>query len=869
MSEVEALTSSLAGRYTIVAEVGAGGMATVYRARDIKHDRQVAIKVLRPELGAVLGVERFLSEIRVTANLQHPNVLPLFDSGEASGLLYYVMPYVEGETLRHRLDREKQLPIDDAVRISAAVGNALGYAHEHGVIHRDLKPENILLQHGEPVIADFGIALAVSNAGGQRVTQTGLSLGTPQYMSPEQATGDGAIDGRTDIYSLGALTYEMLTGDPPHVGSTAQAIIARVLTERPRSVRVSRPSVPAHVDGAVERAIEKLPADRFATARGFVDALTGKVMVSPTTAVVTAVASRSRRESILMATLGVVAMFWAATGWVAAHRVPVTAAAPLGRFDIATQFAPGQLQVSVSPDGRIVAFSGRSSDNVPVVYARSLDATEATPILATKGATFVFWSPDGRQVAFTTGSELKRVTLAGGAAETICAISARVRDGTWNDRNTIVFTDNAVYRVPATGGAPAKIDITGVPNARWQHPVFLPDGDHFLVLNRAAADKSAGLYIASLGGGMPVKVSDVQTRVAFVAPNYLLFVRDQTLYAQVFDWRAGRLSGEPIRLADDVGVNIANGNSGFGVSVNGVLALRSQSVVNERQLQWYSRSGAPMDPLGDAANYVEIALSPDEKRVATTFISNSRIGLQNVWVTETATNIRSQLTFDTAGVSGLLWSADSRSVVYRSLSHSVHIKAIGSSTDSTLYSSPAGPIYLEDLSRDGKTLLLHRPDTLLALSLSGGAKPIMLARLKAVDEVRFSPDGKQISYSSDESGVFQIYVASYPAMDNRRQISANGGMQARWRADGKELFFLSPEGKVMVAAAQPGGNVFSAPTVLFQSPIPNPAVVSDQWDVARDGQRFLFSKRADQDKGGDVVAKLTIVMNWQTLLPKQ
>src|SRR5205809_2710099 len=245
MDALAQLKTSLVGRYAIDREIGAGGMATVYLARDLKHNRPVALKVLNPELGAVLGVERFLAEIQVTANLQHPNLLPLFDSGEADGLLFYVMPYVEGESLRAALSREKQLPIDEALHIATAVASALDYAHRHGVIHRDLKPENILLHEGPPLVADFGIALAVSNAGGNRITQTGLSLGTPTYMSPEQATGDRSIDGRTDIYSLGAVLYEMLAGDPPHGGSTAQAIIARLIAEIPRSVRLSRPSVPA------------------------------------------------------------------------------------------------------------------------------------------------------------------------------------------------------------------------------------------------------------------------------------------------------------------------------------------------------------------------------------------------------------------------------------------------------------------------------------------------------------------------------------------------------------------------------------------------------------------------------------------------
>src|SRR5256714_3117135 len=270
------LNAALAGRYRVERGIGQGGMATVYLAHDLRHQRRVALKVLNPELGAVLGVERFLAEIRVTANLQHPNLLPLFDSGEADGLLYYVMPYVAGESLRAKLTREKQLPVEEAVQIGAAVASALDYAHRHGVVHRDLKPENILLHENQPLVADFGIALAISKAADQRITQTGMSLGTPQYMSPEQATGDRTVDGRSDIYSLGAITYEMLTGEPPHSGRTTQSTIAKVVMDRPRSIRLSRDTVPVHVEAAVSRALAKLPADRFHTAREFGAALQGK-----------------------------------------------------------------------------------------------------------------------------------------------------------------------------------------------------------------------------------------------------------------------------------------------------------------------------------------------------------------------------------------------------------------------------------------------------------------------------------------------------------------------------------------------------------------------------------------------------------------
>src|SRR5437870_8109687 len=269
----ERLEGALAEQYAIERQLGAGGMATVYLARDLKHDRHVAVKVLRPELAAVLGIDRFLSEIRVTAHLQHPHILPLFDSGQAGGLIYYVMPYVEGESLRQRLEREKELPIEEALRVARGVASALDYAHRHGVIHRDIKPENILFQDGQAVVADFGIALALSAAAGSRLTETGLSLGTPQYMSPEQATGDRLIDARSDIYSLAAVLYEMLAGEPPHTGPTVQSVIAKVVTDRPRPLRQLRASVTPHVEAAVLKALAKVPADRFQTAAQFVDAL--------------------------------------------------------------------------------------------------------------------------------------------------------------------------------------------------------------------------------------------------------------------------------------------------------------------------------------------------------------------------------------------------------------------------------------------------------------------------------------------------------------------------------------------------------------------------------------------------------------------
>ncbi len=401
MDSIDSLKAALAGRYEIEGEIGRGGMATVYLARDIRHARHVALKVLSPELGAVLGAERFLGEIRVTANLQHPNLLPLFDSGEAGGLLFYVMPFVAGETLRARLEREKQLPIEDAVRIAVAIASALAYAHEHRVIHRDLKPENILIQAGQPVIADFGIALAVSNAGGARVTQTGLSLGTPQYMSPEQAAGDRAIDGRSDIYSLGAVTYEMLAGEPPHSGTSAQAIIAKLMTSEPQRVRALRKAVSTSVSDAVGKALEKSPADRFTTASEFAAALVNPAF---TTARDHDRVSSGRaggwmsRAAVVAISAGVGAALWAVL-----HHVPAESRS-VSRVQLHERrgeeiVPPAQgTSLVISPDGSTLVYAGRSGTGGWQLWRRPMNALTGTPIAGTDMAVIPAFSPDGRRL---------------------------------------------------------------------------------------------------------------------------------------------------------------------------------------------------------------------------------------------------------------------------------------------------------------------------------------------------------------------------------------------------------------------------------------------------------------------------------------
>src|SRR5688572_10189656 len=511
MPQIEQLQAALEGRYTIERLVGEGGMATVYLARDLRHRRNVALKVLRPDLGAVLGLERFTSEIEVTANLQHPNLLPLFDSGAAGELLFYVMPFVEGESLRARLDREKQLPIDEAIRLATAVAGALDYAHRHGVIHRDLKPENIMLHEGQPLVADFGIALAVSNAGGNRITQTGLSLGTPQYMSPEQATGDRVMDGRTDVYSLGAVTYEMLTGEPPHTGTTSQAVIARVLTERPRPIRSSRPSVPEHVEAAVERSLEKLPADRWATPKEFAEALTGaRIATRATTSSRAAHPSEGSRPTARELTAWLLAAAGLAAAAFLALKPERPPAPPIpAEFELVLPDSMdpspvgGAATVAVSRDGSTLVFQARAQAGAPPsLWIRRLDDRTVQQIRGTDSAHAPVLSPDGTQLLFVAGlgssTGVRRIALRGGTPRTVVDSAPGNGQVSWGDAGLLVTgLRNMLWMVPEEGGPRTLLAApdSSRGHLRYGFPEVLPGGKAALM----AIWKGTSLESISLG----------------------------------------------------------------------------------------------------------------------------------------------------------------------------------------------------------------------------------------------------------------------------------------------------------------------------------------------------------------------------------
>ena len=826
MDALAQLNSALIDRYEIEREIGAGGMATVYLARDLRHDRSVALKLLNPELGAVLGGERFLSEIKVTANLQHPNLLPLFDSGQVDGLLFYVMPFVSGETLRRRLDREKQLPVDEAVRIAVAVANALDYAHGHGVIHRDLKPENILLQHGQPIVADFGIALAVSNAGGSRVTQTGLSLGTPQYMSPEQATGDRLIDGRTDIYSLAAVTYEMLTGEPPHAGATAQAIIAKLMTEEVRPLTVLRHSVPSYVDAAIRRALEKLPADRFATAGQFAEALvTPRVMLPDFGAAPSAPGAATPAPSPAWTRVGRRAIPWtlAALGltfgaWMIIGRPVADPPLPV-HFTLAVPASmmldPARFDVAVSPDGSHIVFIAGAAPQTQI-WVRSLADENPRPLAGTEGARFLFLSPGGDWIGFGTfGSRLYRVAITGGPVLPVTTLGGFA---TWGSKNVIVFdrsyAKGSLFAIGATGGVARQ--ITTLDSAHGEiaqrQPSFLPDGNAFLFVSyRGPSGAEERLAVGTLDGRVtPLDLHG--TNPMFMAPNWLLFARgDGVIEAASFDPKRRRVTGPPTMVLDGVTTQADGRGAVMGVSSNGnILAYSHGSQL--LRLALLSSNAEPQLLPGEPGHFRHPRVSPDGSRVAMDVAASD--GSPDIWIYDLKSSALTRLTVDGRSMDPV-WSPDGKRIAFTrqdstSFYHVYSVASDGSEPPHLFVGGP-GNQFAGTWTPDGKAFIIDEildgPAMHVAAVTENGSRHILAGSPRASQRLAaISPDGQWLAYTSNETGRVEVYVHPMSGV-GKWQVSLEGGVQPVWARDGKTLFYR--DGRHIVAAAVTGRPTFS------------------------------------------------------------
>ena len=796
---VTRLNAALEGRYRIERELGEGGMATVYLAEDLKHNRKVALKVLKPELAAVVGAERFLAEIQVTANLQHPHILPLFDSGEADNFLFYVMPYVEGETLQDRIDREKQLPVDEAVALASKVAGALQHAHEHGVIHRDIKPGNILLQGGEPVVSDFGIALAVGAAGSNRLTETGLSLGTPYYMSPEQATGDQVVGASTDTYALGSVLYEMLVGEPPYPGTTAQAVLGKIIAGKPVSASEHRPSIPANVDAAIRKALEKLSADRFTAARDFAKALSDSGFRHGEEPAVGVGAGRGLWHPLQIATTGLALVLALGFVWLLLRPASMRNVA---RFEVMfpdTIFR--SLPLVLSPDGMRMASGGFGSDGIKRVYVRELAQFSYFPIPGTEGlGNHVEFSPDGQSIAFSGQGRLRTVPVTGGPPVTLVLESVPDTDAgiAWGPDGMIYFrkSGQGMWRVPESGGDQEELTTLSTEERGHSWPDALPNGKGILFTVLSSGAPAVAVLSLETGESRHLFEGNV---ARYAQSGHIVYTSAEvpvSLLAVPFDADRLQVTG-PSRPIMEGLARFGTGWSDFALSDAGDLAYRASSSQGGGVLVWRDRDGS--EEALDAALTGLIrapVVSPDGRKIAFEYTPVGEAG-ENIWIYDLGQETVSRLTFDGLRNINPFWNPEGTEVGFSSDRDgflSLYSRPVDLSRDARLLvGDSTGPLYEASWTPDGEGLV-YRWGT-------GGNEDLWYAALDSTPVVLIdtpfrelnpavSPDGRWLAYQSDESGRLEVYVRSVQGSGGRAQVSTEGGTNPVWARNGGGLFYL-------------------------------------------------------------------------------
>jgi len=843
---VERLSRTLADRYRIERELGAGGMATVYLAADLKHDRRVAIKVLKPELAAVLGAERFVQEIKTTAALSHPHILPLFDSGTADGFLFYVMPYIQGETIREKLNRETQLGIDEAVKIAAEVADALDYAHRHGVIHRDIKPENILLHDGRPMVMDFGIALAVSAAAGGRMTETGLSLGTPHYMSPEQATADKDITARSDIYSLASVLYEMLAGEPPHMGNSAQQVIMKIVTDAARPVTELRKSVPPNVGAALAKALEKLPADRFETAASFAAALANASFVTAHT--IGAVRPVRRKATLIPWALLAAAVI--ALLYLGLARPSPGADGPVIRASLnmaANQVITGFL--NISNDGRLVALEG-TVDGVAMILIRDLSEDQFRPLPNSDGGELPFFSPDGSQVLFRGSGALLQAPTAGGPASVVDS-DAGWGNGDWAPDGTLYYPRSYISGLwrKSPDGVPEMVTQPDSNELSHWHPQVLPGGRHVLFTAFRTPIDSASIAVVDVDTRERRTVLRGAVHGRYVPTGHLVYARENTIFAIAFDAKTMETSGRPAALLEDVKIQHPDGLAFFSVSDDGTAVyVRASEIDAPADLVWVDRAGnaTPVGP--EAAAWNGPALSPGGRSVAVAMTKPGEA--PDVWVLDLARGARSPLTVGGGADFQPIWTPDGDWIIYASETPVFDLfrrRADGSAPPESLVRAPFDS-YPFSFTPDGSRLLFQSsmlPEARIksvALDGSGSIETVPAPAGEDHSSPSLSPDGRLLAFTSEVSGHEEVYVASWPGMNNRQTVSLDGGTEPRWTKNGRELVFRHGN-EFLAVDVDPGSTRLGTPQVLFTAPIVRGDPGQRSYDVTADGERFIMVTR--------------------------
>jgi Tol biopolymer transport system component len=869
------------GPYEILSPLGAGGMGEVYKARDTRLERTVAVKVLPQHMSSSAEVrQRFEREAKTISQLSHPHICALYDVGREGETEYLVMEYLEGETLSERLAKSP-LPLEQTLRYGQEIADALDKAHRQGIVHRDLKPANVMLTKSGVKLLDFGLAKAMAPAAPQSsltslptqhgLTQEGTILGTFQYMAPEQLEGKDA-DARTDIWAFGCVLYEMATGRKTFSGATHASLITAIMSAQAPSIASVQAMSPQALDRVVKTCLDKDPERRWQSAADVGQQLRW-IGDEPSSA--PARPAARRRE-------------WLA--WVLAAAAALAAAVALLRtgdgnasrgYSGSVRSAillPGMSTVralALSPDGTQLALVARDASGRNLLWVRPLDSSVARPLSGTENPSLPFWSPDGRSIGFFADGKLKRIDTLGEPPLTICDAPV-ARGGAWNQDGVILFspvTDGPLYRVDASGGKPTavtKLDAKrGESSHRW--PVFLPGGKRFLYLvaSFGVPREGTGIYVGSLDSNEETLLVRAGANAAYVPPGYLVYYREGNLLAQRLDAKIERPEGEPFALAEDIQFFPQQQNALFSASLTGVLVSQPRSDTSVSQLTWLDRSGKVLGTLGPPANQSNPRIAPDGKRVALDIV-DPQTGNIDVWIYASGGGLPTRMTSDPSIDSLPVWSPDGRRLAFMSLRRShpdIYVTASDGASGEELVLESGRAKYVTDWSPDGRFLLFRASDAttnleLWTLPVGGDGKPIPFRRASyGVGHGQFSPDGRWIAYASNETGRSEIHVAPFPGPGSSWRVSTAGGTEPRWRRDGKELYYLAPDGKLMVVGVSTGPP-FEADVAkpLFQVRRRERVSASDQYgyDVSADGQRFLVSAEI----GEESAPPLSLVTNW-------
>jgi eukaryotic-like serine/threonine-protein kinase len=881
------LPGSKLGPYEIQSPLGAGGMGEVYRARDTRLERTVAIKILPAQFTSdPISKQRFEREAKAISSLNHPHICTLYDIGHQDGTDYIVMECVEGETLAKRLEKGP-LPQEQGLRVAAQIAEALDKAHRSGIAHRDLKPGNIMLTATGAKLLDFGLAKELAPLANlatlttalptSPVTQQGTIVGTFQYMSPEQVEGK-EVDGRSDIFSLGAVLYEMLTGKRAFEGKTQLSVASAILEREPEPLSDAKPTTPPALEHAIRRCLAKDPEERWQTGRDLAIQLkwigdSGSQFAAPSRE--RAAEGHSSRVSVGLAGMlcagALAAGILAGTMWWRSSKPPEQAM----HFSAPLPFAARDM--AAAPNGHTLAVVGyQETARKNVIWLYEVGAREAKNLSDTEGADFPFWSPDGKFLGFFADGKLKKLEVAGGTVQTLCDAPSG-RGGTWNKDGVIIFTPSGhlfdgLYRISASGGTPTRISSPdtsrGENSHRW--PMFLPDGRHYLYLgaNVVAPNASDGIFLGALDSNEKRLVVKTDANAAYSASGYLVFSKENTLLAQRFDLKKFELAGEPVAIMTDVQYLPRIARAVFAVSDTMLFAQRSGEVSRSR-LAWFDRKGNEVGAVGNPDVYSNLILAPDGKSVA---VDKTDIASQNtdVWTYELQHDRAKRLTFDPAMDAMPIWSPDGALMLFASTrqhAFDLYLKDADGAREEKLILHNEIDKLPNDWSRDGKYVLYTQGADFWYLSYPDLKAILFLKAPSTVKNGQFAPDGKWVAYASNESGKWEIYVTSFPEARGKWEVSSGGGEQPRWRSDGKELFYLSPTGKMMAVPVKTGtGFDAGTPEALFQAN-PREILATSElvtYDVDRSGQRFLINtqvKRADTQP-------ISVVLNWDAGLKK-